>query len=396
MKKIERSEIDILKKRLEEPRKFLISLSGPRQVGKTTMVHTVLKSVKTPHLYVTADGIESTNTGWIESQWETVRTKMRLDLHAEYILVIDEIQKIDNWSEVVKKCWDEDSRNDVNLKVIVLGSSRMLLQQGLTESMAGRFEQMYLGHWTYAEMQEAFDFTPEQYVWFGGYPGAAHLIGDENRWKDYIKYSLVDSSINRDILMLTRIDKPALLKRLFELGCVYSTQILAFNKILGQLQDAGNTVTLSHYLKLTDDAGLLGGLDKYSGSKVMAKASIPKFQVYNNALFGVHHHQSVREAQLDTTLWGRAVESAVGAHLMNYKHKYRYELYYWREQNDEIDFVLVYKGKTIGIEVKSSGTSFSKGIEKFKKLHSPDKVLLVGNSGIPWQDFLKYDPVLLF
>ena len=396
MKKIERSETSMLRKRMLEPRQFLISLSGPRQVGKTTMVLAVLKSLNTPYLYITADGVETTNTQWIALQWETARAKLRIEGHQELILVIDEIQKIGNWSETVKKCWDEDTINGINLKALVLGSSRMLLQQGLTESMAGRFEQMYLGHWSYPEMEEAFGFSPEQYVWYGGYPGAAHLIEDDNRWRDYIKFSLIDSSINRDILMLTRIDKPALLKRLFELGCIYSTQILSFNKILGQLQDAGNTTTLSHYLKLTDDAGLLGGLDKYSGSEVKSRSSIPKFQVYNNALFGAHHWHSLKEAQLDPILWGRAVESTIGAYLLNLKQKYRYELYYWREQNDEIDFVLVYKGKTIGIEVKSNSSGLQKGAEKFRKLYNPDSIILVGNQGILWQDFLKIDPTMLF
>ncbi|MDX2190558.1 MAG: ATP-binding protein, partial [Bacteroidota bacterium] len=375
---IEREEYALLKQRIEEPRRFLISISGPRQIGKTTMTLSVLKQLSIPYTYMTADGVDSQNSGWIAERWETIRTRIRLENQPEHLLVIDEIQKIENWSETVKQCWDEDTRNNIPLKVIVLGSSRMLLQQGLTESMAGRYEQLFLGHWSFNEMNKAFGFSVEEYVWYGGYPGAAPLIAEETRWRDYIRYSLVDSSINRDILMLTRIDKPALLKRVFELGCIYSSQILSFNKIIGQMQDAGNTTTLSHYMQLTDDAGLLGTLQKYSGSEIKVRSSIPKFQVYNNALFGAHQNMTLKEAQLDTAFWGRAVESAVGAHLINYRNKYRYELFYWREENDEVDFVVVHRGKLLALEVKSGKSSTSKGLQQFKKLYPDAKTLIVG------------------
>ena len=186
----------------------------------------------------------------------------------EYLLVVDEIQKIENWSEIVKQQWDKDTRENINIKVILLGSSRLLIQKGLTESLAGRFETFYLGHWSFAEMQAAFQWSIEQYVYFGGYPGSASLINDEERWKNYIKDALIETSISKDILMLTRVDKPALLKRLFELGCLFSGQILSFTKIIGQLQDAGNTTTLANYLKLLSDCGLLGGLEKYAGNVI--------------------------------------------------------------------------------------------------------------------------------
>lgn len=394
---IVRSEYTLLEKRIQEERNFIISISGPRQVGKTTMVYSLLKNLKKEFIYTTADTISSDNYQWIVQQWEIARTKLRLENLSEIILAIDEIQKIDNWSEYVKKCWDYDTLNGLNIKVIVLGSSRMLLQQGLTESLAGRFERIYMGHWTFTEMQEAFDFTPEQYLWFGGYPGAAKLISEEDRWKDYIKHSLVDSSINRDILMLTRIDKPALLKRVFEMGCHYSAQIVALNKLLGQLVDAGNTTTLSNYLQLTDDAGLLGGIEKYSGSKVRIRSSSPKFQVYNNALMAVQHSHDFKSAQYDLTFWGRVVESAVGAHLTNLKLKYNFDLYYWKEQNDEVDFVIVYKEKVIGIEVKSGKNRSQNAIIKFRKLFNPEQVLVIGTyEGMHWKDFLKINPTALF
>jgi predicted AAA+ superfamily ATPase len=213
--------------------------------------------------------------------WDSARLLLKASGATEFLLVIDEIQKIDNWSEVVKQQWDKDTRENTNIKVILLGSSRLLIQKGLSESLAGRFETLYLGHWPYPEMQEAFGWSIEQYVYFGGYPGSAMLINDEERWKNYIKDSLIETSISKDILMLTRIDKPALLKRLFELGCLYSGQILSYTKIIGQLQDAGNATTLANYLKLLSDCGLLGGLDKYAGDIIRKRGSSPKFQVYN-------------------------------------------------------------------------------------------------------------------
>lgn len=278
----ERFYLKQVKSRIEEPRKFIQVILGPRQVGKTTMVNQLLPQLSISYVSESADAISATNSAWLMQAWETARLKMKASGASEYLLVIDEIQKIDNWSEIVKQQWDKDTRENVNIKVILLGSSRLLIQKGLTESLAGRFETFYLGHWSFAEMETAFGWSIEQYIYFGGYPGSALLINDEERWKSYIKDSLIETSISKDILMLTRVDKPALLKRLFEIGCLYSGQILSYTKITGQLQDAGNTTTLANYLKLLSDCGLLGGLEKYAGSVVRQRSSSPKFQVYNN------------------------------------------------------------------------------------------------------------------
>ena len=277
-----------------------------------------------------------------------------------------------------------------------MGSSRLLIQQGLTESLAGRFETMYLGHWTYTEMQEAFGWSIEQYVYFGGYPGSAILIDDEERWKNYIKDSLIETSISKDILMLTRVDKPALLKRLFELGSLYSGQILSYTKIIGQLQDAGNTTTLANYLKLLSDCGLLGGLDKYAGDIIRKRGSSPKFQVYNNALITSQANDTYEKAIINPELWGRLVESSVGTHLINHSISERYNLYYWREGNHEVDFILEKGDKVIGLEVKSGMKAENTGMGVFAEKFHPEKVLLVGTSGIPYEEFLKINPRELF
>lgn len=388
----ERSYLKQVKSRILEPRKFIQVILGPRQVGKTTMVNQLLSQLSISYVSESADAISATNSAWLMQVWETARLKMKASGANEYLLVIDEIQKIDNWSEVVKQQWDRDTRENVNIKVIILGSSRLLIQKGLTESLAGRFETFYLGHWSFTEMQSAFGWSIEQYIYFGGYPGSALLINDEERWKSYIKDSLIETSISKDILMLTRVDKPALMKRLFELGYLYSGQILSYTKIIGQLEDAGNTTTLANYLKLLSDCGLLGGLEKYAGSIIRKRSSSPKFQVYNNALLTSQDKKSYSTTIVNPKLWGRLVESSVGAHLLNHSISERYNLNYWREGNNEVDFIIEKGDKVIGLEVKSGASADNKGMAIFNEKFHPDKILLVGTGGIPYEEFLKINP----
>lgn len=391
----ERTHLQQVVKRINEPRKFIQVILGPRQVGKTTLVNQLVQKYASESLVVSADAVGASNSFWLEQQWETSRIKLKQSGAKEFLLVVDEIQKINNWSETVKLLWDADTKNNVSLKVVVLGSSRLLIQQGLTESLAGRFETTFMSHWSYSEMHEAFDWNENQYVWFGGYPGAATLISDEQRWKNYVKDSLIETSISKDILMLTRVDKPALMKRLFELSCHYSGQILSFNKMLGQLKDAGNTTTLAHYLSLLRTAGLVAGIEKYSNNVIRKKSSSPKFQVYNTALISAQSNYSFTEAMGNPAIWGRLVESAVGAHLLNHAVSGDFALSYWREGDEEVDFVIEQK-LLIGIEVKSGSIQRTSGMASFKKKFNPGKVLLVGNSGFSWQDFLKMNPSALF
>ena len=394
---IERAQKQLLTQRIEsEPRKFIQVLYGPRQVGKTTLALQFMEATTLPVHFASADLVSSGQSSWISQQWEAARIRLRQSGQQEGVLVIDEIQKIGNWSEAVKKEWDTDTAQRRALKAVLLGSSRLLLQQGLTESLAGRFETISVGHWSYREMREAFNFSPEQYVWFGGYPGAATLIDDELRWRRYITDSLIETSISKDILMLTRVDKPALMKRLFELGCSYSGQILSYTKILGQLQDAGNTTTLAHYLRLLDTAGLLGGLEKYSHETVRRRASSPKFQVHNTALISAQQADSFQDTAANPAQWGRWVESAIGAHLLSHTRTDAINLFYWRHGNHEVDFVLEHKGKIIGLEVKSGNTQDASGMAAFERHCKPHKVILIGDSGIPWQEFLELEPLDLF
>lgn len=391
-----RPHYDTLIKRLMEPRRFIQVISGPRQVGKTTLIHQALEDITIPFHFASADETFADSAVWIEQQWETARLKKEQQKNAIFIIAIDEIQKIRNWSNVVKAQWDQDSRTKTDIRVVLLGSSRLLLEEGLTESLAGRFERIYLNHWPFSEMQAAFGLSPEEFVWFGGYPGAVSLADDERRWKDYIRNALIETTLSKDILQLTRIHKPALLKRLFEFSCTYSGQILSYSKMLGQLTDAGNTTTLSHYLDLLDSAGLVKGLENYSGSLVRTRSSSPKLQVLNTAFLSAYQAECFQSVRLQPDKWGRQVESAVGAHLANAATAFDMQLFYWRKRNDEVDFVLKRGDKVIGIEVKSGAARPPGGMAAFKGQYHPHKVLLVGSGGLPWEAFLSIKPEELF
>lgn len=386
-----RAEYQEVKDRLEEPRMFIQVISGPRQVGKSTLVEQILDKITLPYNSYSADAELNVSQSWISNIWDAARNEMDYRRESERILVIDEIQKIANWSEVVKKEWDRDTREKRNLKVLLLGSSRLLLQQGLTESLAGRFELIRMGHWSYREMKEAFGWTLDQYIYYGGYPGTAPLVSNEVRWKRYVKDSLIEAALSNDVLATTNIYKPALLKRLFELGCSYSGELLSLTKMMGQLQDKGNVTTLANYIQVLDECHLLAGLQKYSGDNARRYASVPKYQVYNNALMNVYATSSFEEQRLDLGKWGRLVESAVGSHLLNHADKLDYKVYYWREKNDEVDFIVERNHKVWAIEVKSGKRGMNKGLGMFREAFHPYRAFVVGTDGISVEDFLSAD-----
>lgn len=379
--------------RLTEPRRFIQTLSGPRQVGKTTLIQQVMKDIGIPGHYVSADAVSAASHVWLQQQWETARIKHKSSRHKKgFILVIDEIQKIPGWSDTVKLMWDQDTGKRLNIKVVLLGSAPLLVHKGLTESLAGRFEMFRIPHWLYSEIRDAFGFSPEQFMYFGGYLGAAGLISDENRWRHYIRDSLIETTISKDIFMMTRVDKPALLRNLFEIGCSYSGQIVSLNKMLGQLHDAGNVTTLSHYLDLLAGAGMITGLQKYSPKKIAEKASSPKLQVLNTALITAQTDTGFEKTRLDGERWGRLVESAIGAHLINITQGTDVAVLYWRDRNREVDFVLKKGKELIAVEVKSGAAKTSlPGMEAFSKNYRAKKLLLVGGGGIGVDEFLGMD-----
>lgn len=382
--------------RLEERRSKMQVIVGPRQVGKSTLIGQVLETCSTPYDIYSADDVISVSASWLSEVWEAQRMKMLVRNETKRLLVVDEIQKIQNWSETVKAEWDRDTREKRELQVVLLGSSRMLIEKGLTESLAGRFELIRLSHWTYTEMKECFGWTLPQYIYYGGYPGAAEYVGNEKRWRNYVKDSLIEPSISRDVLMDTRILKPQLLRQLFELGSCYSGELLSLTKVAAQLQDAGNVTTLAEYLHLLDECGLLCGLQKYAADASRKYNSIPKFQVHNNALRNVYAEENFTEAVENPKAWGRYVESAVGAFLVSQAPLHDYSVYYWRDKKDEVDYILVRRRKVVAIEIKTGRRTGNEGLPKFSRTFHPHKALVVGSGGFPVEDFLSMDLDLLF
>lgn len=381
-----RPQAATLRSRLEQPRRFIQVVTGPRQAGKTTLVEQAVSTLPTPVRYASADEPSLRGSEWIEQQWTAARLESR---DGAGVLVLDEIQKIPGWSETVKRLWDDDTRHARPLHLVLLGSAPLLIADGLTESLAGRFETIPVAHWSFAEMRDAFGWTVQQYVFFGGYPGAAALVGDEERWTRYVRDSLIETSIARDVLLLTRVDKPALLRRLFELACRYSGQVLSYTKMLGQLQDAGNSTTLAHYLDLLAAAGMVRGLPKFTGDVARSRGSSPKLQVLNTALMTAMSGLRFEDSRRDTEFWGRLVESAVGAHLANAELRGECSVHYWRERNSEVDFVVRAGSTVTAIEVKSGRAPVAhRGLGAFSQAFSPQRTLLVGGDGISLEEFL--------
>ena len=389
----ERSILATLRTRLTEPRRFIQALVGPRQVGKTTIARQLIQSLSYPAHFASADEPGLKGGGWIAQQWETARFLTQTEEQfSPALLVLDELQKIPDWSETVKRLWDEDAAIGRPLYVLLLGSTPLLIRKGLAESLAGRFEIVHATHWSWREMRDAFGWELDQYIYFGGYPGSAPLVDDEKRWRSYLLESLVETTISRDVLLMQRVDKPALLRRVFALACEYSGQILAYQKMVGQLQDAGNTTTIAGYLDLLEGAGMVAGLQKYAGEGVRRRASSPKLQVYNNGLVSVHQSDDAQTIRNRPDEWGRLVESAIGAHLLNIVRGTETRLYYWRGKSQEVDYVLQAGRQVLAIEVKSGKrkttlTGMDLFIREFANV-ATIRSLLVGSGGIPVHAFL--------
>lgn len=380
-----RAQLTTLNSRLREPRRFLQILAGPRQVGKTTLARQAMASFGGQTHYSTADLPAAPSADWIVQQWHVARM---LTVRGPTLLILDEVQKVPRWSDTVKMLWDEDAFAGRDLRIVLLGSSQFLMQQGLRESLAGRFEVIRVTHWSFSEMREAFDWDLNRYIYFGGYPGAATLVDDEFRWKAYVLDAIIEPTLSRDVLQLARVDKPALLRRLFVLGCLYSGQILSYQKMIGQLQDVGNTTTLAHYLDLLSGAWMVTGLDKFAGDHARSRAASPKLLALNTALITAQLDHSFESAQRDHELWGRLVESAIGAHICNNAASGA-QITYWRERNQEVDYVISSGSTLTAIEVKSGRNKGAlAGLDAFASNYSTASKRLVGTGGIPLEMFL--------
>ena len=407
MPRFERAQVATLADRLRETPRRIVAVFGPRQTGKTTIIRQALLRSGVPFRYVAVDEpdpppatgavLSAPRTDpfpaamrdgrWLVDCWEAARD------HAGsgrgFVLALDEIQKVPRWSEVVKGLWDADRFAERPLRVVIAGSSPMTMQRGLGESLAGRFETIAVAPWSFPEMAVAFGFDVDRYVFFGGYPGAAPHVGTPAVWRDYVRRAIADASIERDVLAMTRVDRPALLTRLFRLACQMSGQIVTYNKMLGQLRDAGNTTTLARYLDLLRRVGLVAGLARYAGP-MSDRAASPKLNVLDTSLMTAHSGYTFEEAKADRTFWGRVVETAVGAHLVN-TAMIGERIRYWRDDAHEVDFVIERGPKLAAAEVKTGrDRSSGRGLAAFRQRYERSRTVLVGPGGIPLADFLAH------
>ncbi len=380
----QREHVTIVRKRLEEPRSTIIALTGPRQVGKTTIVRQALEGIRVPLFYENADGLVRSSDGWISDIWARARAAA---MSRTAVIVIDEIQKVQDWSESVKREWDVDTWNGLDIRLIVLGSSMLLINSGLRESLAGRFERIRVMPWSYTEFRDAFGTSLDDYAVFGGYPGSAPYIHDVSRWMSYMQDSIIEPVILKDILQLQRVDKPALLRQLFTIGAQMSSREVSFTKLLGLLQDSGNTATIVHYLDLLEEAGILCGLQKYRTS-VMKKRSSPKLQVFANGIATATGSGWTTDMPKDVR--GRCTESLVGAHLRNIVEGTTSTLSWWREGIHEVDFIVHGPNRVTAIVVSNGSRHYRRGLAAFSEQYPNARTLLVGESGIPVEEFLTW------
>lgn len=389
----ERKHLQILRSRMAEPRRRMQIVMGPRQVGKSTLVGQFLDSTSIPFDFFAADAVNPFDGRWIADCWQQARVRMNIHSESEHLLVIDEIQKISGWSEFVKKEWDADTRAHRNLKVILLGSSRLLIQKGLEESLSGRFETIKMGYWEWPEMRDCFGFSMDEFIYFGGFPGLAADIADEQRWRNLVEDSIISPVLNRDILEIEEIRNPALLRQVFELACIESAKELSLTKMQGTM-NSGSVPTIKNYLDILGKSMTVLPLQKYSPSPVKEKQSVPKMQVFNSGFRNRYGAFSFSQAREDAAEWGRQVESAVGAYLANRMVLDGFELYYWRnDKRMECDYVLRKGQSLIPIEVKSGGLDSTAGFEKFKELYS-DRIVasfVVGPQALPLEEFFSLD-----
>jgi hypothetical protein len=358
-------------------------ITGPRQVGKSTAAKQIGSQWEGSVIFVSADSPLPPGPEWVRFHWETARKEMPRDP----LLIIDEIQKVNGWSETVKALWDEDQREGKKIRVLLLGSSSLLLRKGLSESLAGRFFLNRLGHWQYGDMKAAFGTSLDTWLYFGGYPGTVPFFENEERWKTYVRDSLIETVISRDVLQMQNIAKPALLRHLFMLAASYPARILSYNKMLGQLTDAGNTTTLAHYVRILESAFLLSGLEQFKMGERPKRGSSPKLVLWNNALVNALSMYPYRSHREQPEYWGRLVENGVGAALLNEFRGLPYELYYWRNGEFEVDYVLHAPAKTWAIEVKSSRMKKPEGLSRFLSLYPAASPMIIGGSGMPLEEF---------
>ncbi len=363
-------------------------ITGPRQVGKTIAAKQIMERFPHESVYASADGLVPVGAAWIETQWRLAEQKAEAG-GGPVLLVLDEIQKVPDWSEIIKGLWDG---RHLDIRLLILGSSALLIQRGLTESLAGRFFLNLFTHWSFSECAAAFGWSLNDWLYFGGYPGGNVFKQDDFQWKQYIGNALVETVISKDVLQLQPITKPALLHNLFGLAATFPAQIFSYNKMLGQLQEAGNTTTLAHYLRILGQAYLVSGLELFSQGQIRKRGSSPKLILWNNALINGLSLKSYEQTLSDPVWWGRVVENAVGAYLLNAFAGKPVSMTYWRKRSAEVDFVLQSGTEVVALEIKSGRSAKVSGLQAFRNEYKKSRAIVIGGNGIPLEEFFSSPP----
>lgn len=382
----ERSFVTTLSDRLRESRRFIQVVIGPRQTGKSTGVSQALGKLSAPVVEYAFDRPRDRRSAKLEEIWGQAREM--LGSSPEVILSLDEIQKVPDWSSTVKFLWDEDTRRGNNIKVVATGSSALTLRGGMAESLKGRFEEIASTQWTLAECRDAFGYSLDDFLFFGGYPGAAALKDEPDRWFAYMHDSIIEPTITQDVLEMETVKKPALLRALFEIGAMYSAREISYRKLLGQLDDRGNTEVISHYLDLLSHAGLLSGLRKYDEKPLRSKSSSPRLLVHDTSLMTAASEEDAEALFANPAQKGHLIETAAGAYLLERSRQERFSVRWWRDRNDEVDFVITKGRKRTAIEVKGGHTRRTKGLGAFVEKYPGTYVLIVGAESCPLEEFL--------
>lgn len=382
----ERSFVTTLSDRLRESRRFIQVVIGPRQTGKSTGVSQALGKLSAPVVEYAFDRPRDRRSAKLEEIWGQAREM--LGSSPEVILSLDEIQKVPDWFSTVKFLWDEDTRRGNNIKVVATGSSALTLRGGMAESLKGRFEEIASTQWTLAECRDAFGYSLDDFLFFGGYPGAAALKDEPDRWFAYMHDSIIEPTITQDVLEMETVKKPALLRALFEIGAMYSAREISYRKLLGQLDDRGNTEVISHYLDLLSHAGLLSGLRKYDEKPLRSKTSSPRLLVHDTSLMTAASEEDAEALFANPAQKGHLIETAAGAYLLERSRQERFSVRWWRDRNDEVDFVITKGRKRTAIEVKGGHTRRTKGLGAFVEKYPGTYVLIVGAESCPLEEFL--------
>lgn len=382
----ERSFVTTLSDRLRESRRFIQVVIGPRQTGKSTGVSQALGKLSAPVVEYVFDRPRDRRSAKLEEIWGQAREM--LGSSPEVILSLDEIQKVPDWSSTVKFLWDEDTRRGNNIKVVATGSSALTLRGGMAESLKGRFEEIASTQWTLAECRDAFGYSLDDFLFFGGYPGAAALKDEPDRWFAYMHDSIIEPTITQDVLEMETVKKPALLRALFEIGAMYSAREISYRKLLGQLDDRGNTEVISHYLDLLSHAGLLSGLRKYDEKPLRSKTSSPRLLVHDTSLMTAASEEDAEALFANPAQKGHLIETAAGAYLLERSRQEHFSVRWWRDRNDEVDFVITKGRKRTAIEVKGGHTRRTKGLGAFVEKYPGTYVLIVGAESCPLEEFL--------